>query len=75
MHYWKKKNNIVSRKVNKILSRKDIADIDTVNARITAYRNELSNLILEYDQANVYNTHQSGFNIESSSGRTLKFNL
>lgn len=73
--YWllqfKRKNRIVSRKITKVLSRRDIAQLHTVSIKIDDYRNTTKQLITKYNPENVFNTDQSGFNIENLSGRTL----
>lgn len=73
LHDWKKKHNVVSRKITKILSRKDIASLPNVKADVDEYRHEAKKLISKYQYNEVFNTDQSGFNIELLSGRTETF--
>lgn len=71
VHKWKKRNNVVSRKVTKTLSRKQIASLPNVQEDIQQYRNQVRILSEDFQPGQIYNTDQSGFNIELLSGRTL----
>lgn len=68
---WKKWHSVVSRKVTKTLSRKQIATLPNVKAQVEKYRDEVRELTKEFQPHQIYNTDQSGFNIELLSGRTL----
>lgn len=72
IHTWKIKHKIVSRKVIKILSRKDISDLPNVSTKVDDYRTSIKNEISKFHPADVWNTDQSGFNIELLFGRTLE---
>lgn len=61
----------MSRKVTKTLSRKQIASLPNVQAEVQKYRDEVKNLAKDFQPMQIYNTDQSGFNIELLSGRTL----
>lgn len=71
LHKWKKKNNIVSRKITKVMSRKQIQSLPDVAEKVNKYREEKRALIAKYQPNGVLNSDQSGFNFELLSGRTL----
>lgn len=68
---WKKANKIVSRKITKVTSKKQIRSLPNVSATVSAFRTEARNKISKYRPQDVFNSDQSGFNIELLSGRTL----
>lgn len=74
LYRFKKKNKIVSRKITKVLSRSQIASLPNVNERVREFRSSFNGDMLEdgYTPDEIYNTDQSGFNIELLSGRTLE---
>lgn len=72
IHTWKKKHKIVSRKIIKVLSRKEIADLPKVSDRVNDYRAKIRSDASNYQSCDVWNTDQSGFNIELLYGRTLE---
>lgn len=71
VYRWKKKHNVVSRKITKTLSRQQIASLPNVSEKVEEYREQVQNLVRKYKPSQVFNTDQSGFNIEFLSGRTL----
>lgn len=68
---WKRSNKVVSRKITKVLSSKQIRSLPDVSATISTFRNETRNKISKYLPQEISNTDQSGFNIELLSERTL----
>lgn len=72
VHNWKKRNRVVSPKITKTLSRKQIASLPDISKKIEEYRDEVKRLSLKYQPSQIFNTDQSGFNIELLSGRTLE---
>lgn len=73
--YWlrnfKKAHRIVSRKINKFVTKKTLEEADFLRSQARTFVNEIKNLIKEKGIANVFNSDQSGFELEIHSGRTL----
>lgn len=71
---WKKTNKIVSRKVTKVLAKKDAtpAAQQQVEQTIIQFRNDFREATNGIDLAKIFNTDQSGFSPEHLSGRTLE---
>ncbi|XP_071050604.1 uncharacterized protein [Onthophagus taurus] len=74
-HSWvqrfKKANRLVSRKITKFLSQKQIGNVDRVKTLAKDFVKEAKLQIQIYGPENTYNSDQSGFNLEFHSGRTL----
>lgn len=68
---FKKAHRIVSRKVNKFISRRTFEEADELKENADKFVNDVKNVIPSYGFHNVYNTDQSGFQLEMHSGRTL----
>lgn len=71
LYNFKQRNRIVTRKITKLLSRRDVANLPNVSTNINQYRLETRDLIGNYAPNQIFNTDQSGFNVELLSGRTL----
>lgn len=69
IRHFKNELRIVSRKVNKFISRKTIENKDVLFK--TNFINEIGPYIREYGTKNIFNSDQSGFQLEMHSGRTL----
>jgi len=68
---FKKKFNIVSRKITKFITRKSAqSELDVLSSAST-FVGEISELIKTHSVQCVFNTDQSGFNQEFHGGRTL----
>lgn len=72
IHKFKKSKGIVSRKITKLVSRSDIRNMAQVNTSAADFIEEFPNFIELMPPETVFNTDQSGFNIELLSGRTLE---
>lgn len=74
-HHWlwkfKKSHRIVSRKINKFVTRKTIENEQEIRTKADKFVNEVKSYIEKYGTQNVYNADQSGFQFEIHSGRTL----
>lgn len=68
---FKKAHRIVSRKITKFVSRKTIEDNDSLQKIADDFVRSVKPLISQYGSQNVYNSDQSGFQLEIHSGRTL----
>ena len=73
LHTFKKKYKIVSRKINKFITQKSVLDQVKLKEQATEFVGDISRLISEVGECNVFNTDQSGFNLEMHTGRTLSF--
>lgn len=62
-----------SRKINKFTTFKTIEDVHLLQERAEIFVNDVKQNIINYDLPNVYNSDQSGFQLEMHSGRTLAF--
>ena len=73
IYNFKKKHRIVSRKINKFITQSQIENrIDLLNVA-NQFVSEVKTLISVYGADNVFNSDQSGFNLETHTGRTLSF--
>lgn len=74
-HTWlwrfKKQHRIVSRKVNKFVTRKTVQEEAILQENGEKFVHDVKLLIEKYGSENVYNSDQSGFQLEIHSGRTL----
>jgi hypothetical protein len=68
---FKNKHNIVSRKITKFRTRMQVSGAANVAVEAVAFVRSIHNILPDYGVENVYNTDQSGFNIEMHTGRTL----
>ena len=68
---FKRTHRIISRKVNKFITRKTLEDKEKVKVNAENFVNKVESYITEYGRENVYNSDQSGFQLEMHSGRTL----
>jgi len=63
----------VSRKINKFITQKSVLGQVKLKEQATEFVDDISRLISEVGECNVFNTDQSGFNLEMHTGRTLSF--
>ncbi|XP_044594057.1 uncharacterized protein LOC123271728 [Cotesia glomerata] len=68
---FKRAHRIVSRKINKFITSKTIEDSKSLKQQAEEFVNNVKQKIKIYELANVYNSDQSGFQLEMHSGRTL----
>ena len=72
---FKKKCGIVTRKITKVISQKDIYKFNYIAKTSKAFLNDVHILFKDskFHDNQMFNTDQSGFNREIHSGRTLNF--
>ena len=63
----------MSRKVNKFITQKSVLDQVKLKEQATEFVDDISRLISEVGECNIFNTDQSGFNLEMHTGRILSF--
>lgn len=68
---FKKAHKIVSRKINKFITKTNIENRDNLQKNAREFVTEVKQLINEIGVENTYNSDQSGFQLEMHSGRTL----
>ena len=68
---FKRTHRITSRKFNKWITRKTLEDKEKLKVNTENFLNEVKPYITQYGRENVYNSDQSGFQLEMHSGRTL----
>uniref|UniRef100_A0A915EMF6 HTH CENPB-type domain-containing protein n=1 Tax=Ditylenchus dipsaci TaxID=166011 RepID=A0A915EMF6_9BILA len=73
IHLFKKRHNILSRKITKMIGTKTKAELKAIEESIVQFHNEMRPILATTPKNKVYNTDQSGFNLEMVSGRTLEF--
>lgn len=71
IHNFKIKHGIVSRKINKFVTQKYLSSKDGILERSREFVSLVKSEILLVGKGNVYNSDQSGFNLETHAGRTL----
>jgi len=73
LHTFKTKYKIVLKKVNKFITEKSVLNQVKLKEQATEFVDDISRLILEVGECNIFNTDQSGFHLEMHTGRTLSF--
>lgn len=73
VQYFKNKHHITSRKVTKVVSKRNIRSMEEIVASVENFRAEIQQLQPSYDLANIWNTDQIGFNYEYIDTRTLSW--
>lgn len=73
IYSFKIKHAIVSRKINKFVTKKQISTRDKTLLESQEFVSKIKSELLEVGAKNIYNTDQSGFNLETHAGRTLSF--
>lgn len=68
---FKKSHRIVSRKITKFITRKALEDSHNIQREAENFVEAVKPLIERFGSENVYNTDQSGFQLEIHSGRSL----
>jgi len=68
---FKKSHRIVSRKINKFVTRKALENVEELEKLANEFVREVKQHAAEIGMENVYNSDQSGFQLEMHSGRTL----
>lgn len=68
---FKKAHRIVSRKVNKFITKKTIENADELEKLANDFVIDVKQIAQKIGMQNVYNSDQSGFQLEIHSGRTL----
>uniref|UniRef100_A0A914YV56 HTH CENPB-type domain-containing protein n=1 Tax=Panagrolaimus superbus TaxID=310955 RepID=A0A914YV56_9BILA len=69
---FKRRHRIVSRKITNFIATKDLAQEESIQDRIVSFRDEFSKLIRDRPLNGVYNTDQTGIQLEMISKRTLE---
>lgn len=74
-HKWiqrfKNRHNIVSRKITKFVTKKTIASKEILKEKCDTFIERVKYYITEYGLENIYNSDQSGFQLELHTGRSL----
>lgn len=68
---FKRRHNIVSRKITKYVTRVSIDDEPSLQQQCQHFIDEVKSELSIKKESNVYNSDQSGFNLEMHTGRTL----
>jgi len=71
VYYFKKSAGIVSRKITKFITKRQMIDEQVIRERGLQFVDEARQHIEQVGADRVYNTDQSGFNLEFHAGRTL----
>ena len=71
MNNFKKAHHIVSRKITKFVTRKTLEDDEKLKIIAQKFVQEVKPLVKEYEPENVYDSGESGFQLEIHSGRSL----
>ncbi|EFN80191.1 hypothetical protein EAI_10381, partial [Harpegnathos saltator] len=70
---FKHRHGIVSRKINKFVTQKSIPNKNQLEASANEFVENVKQQILLVEKENIFNSDQSGFNLEMHTGRTLAF--
>lgn len=71
VHNFKIRHGIVSRKINKFVTTAQLSNASELLQKGTEFVEKIRSVIEEKGVENVYNSDQSGFNLETHCGRTL----
>jgi hypothetical protein len=75
--YWlytfKKRHNIVSRKISKLVTKRDVVDKDIINKSADEFTCNVQKIVMNYNRNYILNTDQSGLQLEMFSNRTLTY--
>lgn len=71
VYKFKKEHRIVDRKINKFITKKNLRDESKLKDEADKFVDTTRNYIHQYGEDNVYNSDQSGFELEIHSKRTL----
>ena len=71
IYNFEKAHRIVSRKVTMFITRKTLEDKEVLKTKATEFVNEINPLVARFGPENLYNSEQSGLQLEIHSGRTL----
>lgn len=71
VHNFKIRHGIVSRKINKFVTQTQFSSRTELSQKASNFVNKVKSEICVVGEANVYNSDQSGFNLETHAGRTL----
>ncbi|OXA48191.1 Tigger transposable element-derived protein 6 [Folsomia candida] len=69
----KTRNGISSRRIQKLVSKRAVRDMDQITATAALFRQQMKSLIPKFLPSNILNTDQTGFNYEMTSTRTLSW--
>lgn len=70
---FKRNHQISSRKVTKIVSKRNLTSIEDILNNVEEFRMEIQRLQPEFELKNIWNTAQIGFNYEYVDNRTLSW--
>ncbi|XP_025994126.2 uncharacterized protein LOC113004590 [Solenopsis invicta] len=73
IHNFKQKHHIVSRKINKFITQKSLTNVNKLKTEASNFVEKVKTELLLIGAENVFNSDQSGFNLEMHTGRTLSF--
>ncbi|KYN13188.1 hypothetical protein ALC57_14632, partial [Trachymyrmex cornetzi] len=73
IYNFKRRHCIVSRKINKFVTQSQIANKEELRGNANEFVEKVKTKIVLIGEDNVYNSDQSGFNLEMHAGRTLSF--
>jgi len=73
IYNFKRRHCIVSRKINKFITQSQIANKEELRRNANEFVEKVKSKIALIGEDNVYNSDQSGFNLEMHAGRTLSF--
>lgn len=75
--YWvenfKKRHGITSRKIQKLVSKRDVEDMDKKQQLVDKFREDFKKCAPQFSPSHIFNTDQVGTNYEVSDGRTLSW--
>lgn len=70
---FKKRHGIVSRKITKLTTKRNVDSEDTISKTVDDFLNYSNRIISNYSPSRVFNTDQSGLQLEIYSNRTLSY--
>ncbi|OXA46117.1 Tigger transposable element-derived protein 6 [Folsomia candida] len=71
LNVFKRRNKIVSRKIQKLVSFREVKDIEQIRNDAEYFRNQIVPMLQNFSPDQIFNTDQTGFRYEMTSTRTL----
>lgn len=68
---FKKSHKVSSRKINRLVSKREVRSQKTIHEAAKKFREEIKLLSSNYDPSHIFNTDQCGFSYEITPSRTL----
>ena len=73
LHHFKRRHHICGRKITKLVTKRQVDDAEDIRQSADRFVMQVQKTLPKYNQDNIFNTDQSGLQLELFSNRTLSF--